>query len=197
MQRGVVALLVVAAIGGSVAESAAASCSPVMSERPIASTNLIFGEVALPGPTETRSGRSRVLWSMTCLASRPVAPAGTRSRARRWRPALTIAGGFGIALLVDARRSSGRGPLLAVRIGERLRFRFNFAPRRVALRYGRSRAQRLHARRTLRWRVPAAGTYPVRIIATGTRPDRPKAVRFTSRFAIRLKARSDAREPRP
>ncbi len=193
MQRALVALVVVASIGGSVAGSAAASCAPVMSGAPVPSTDLIFGGIARPRPTGTRSGRSRILWSMTCLAFRPVAPAG----ARRWRPALTIAGGFGIALLVDARRPTGRGPLLAVRSGERLRFRFNFAPRRLALRYGRSRPQRLRARQTLRWRVPAPGTYPVRITATGTRPDRSKAIRFTSRFAIRLKARSASHAPRP
>jgi hypothetical protein len=197
MQRALVALVVVAAIGGSVAGSAAASCAPVMSEDPIASTDVLFGGLSLPGPTKTNGGRSRILRSITCLASRPLAPAGTRARARRWRPALTIAGRFGIALLVDARRPTGRGPLLAVRSGERLRFRFNFAPRRVALRYGRSRPQRLRARQTLKWPVPTPGTYPVRITATGTRPDRSKAVRFTSRFAIRLKARSDTRVPRP
>ena len=160
------------------------------------------------GPEVARVATGRTTRSITSVAIAPVPgetwriyarrrPDGTFATdecigsrrleaARPWTPAATVSGPFGTRSLAAV--SGGRVTSVSVRRGGSVRFRFNFRPVRVVVSY-RGRVQRLTARRVVTWRVPALGTYVVRVTAAGTRVAGADAVPFTSRFALRVTAR--------
>lgn len=125
-----------------------------------------------------------------CLGSRRLSVADAEPPAPQWLPTLTVAGRFGTRSLLENDDPTGQVSSASVRRGELLRFRFNFRPTSVTIQHRRSRYRRLPPQQAVTWRVLATGTYLVRLTAVWTKQDGSETVRFTSRFLIRLTARS-------
>ncbi len=123
-----------------------------------------------------------------CLGSRRLLPASGEPPGQQWLPTLTIAGRSGIRSLTEDDRVTGKVASASVRRGELLRLRFNFQPLTVTIRHGRSPGKRLNPQQAVTWRVPASGSYVVRLTATWARKYGSETVQFTSRFSIRLTA---------
>jgi hypothetical protein len=139
-----------------------------------------------PAPGETwriyaQSRADGTVATNQCLGSHRLAARG-QSLAT-----MTVAGGFGIRMFVEAPVEIRPLPTLLVQRGERLRLRFSFRPTRVAIEYGRLPARRLRVRRTVAFRVPRAGEHVVRVTVTRRRLG---ASAFTRRFAFRVSAGS-------
>jgi hypothetical protein len=78
-----------------------------------------------------------------------------------------------------------RVPLIAVRLGERVRFRSLHPVDEIAVRYGRRLPVSLGSSRTPSWRVPASGTYVVAITVAASSP----SMTSTAEYVVRLRAR--------
>jgi hypothetical protein len=76
-------------------------------------------------------------------------------------------------------------PLVAVRLGERIRLRSLRPADGIAVRYARRPPASFGPAQTVSWRVPASGTYVVAITVASSSP----TMRSTAEYVLRLRAR--------
>jgi hypothetical protein len=112
---------------------------------------------------------------------------GTYNAAFAWRTTATLSPDGGASSVHADGFPFARGlvPLVAVRLGERIRVRSLRPVDSLAVRYARRPPVSFGPVQTVSWRVPASGTYVVAITVASSTP----AIRSTAEYVLRLRAR--------